>query len=461
MAGPAMLIPKWRATEIMKTKLHRALIAALLPASALLAPVGAQAEDLLDIYHMAAQSDPQLKAAAANLNAVTEGQQQAKSLYYPNISFGANITRNREETDAGSNSFFSSSTIYYNSQGYSLSLSQPIYRRDFLLQQDQSEALVSQAQAQYEAAAQALALKASQRYFDVLAAEDDLAFAVAEKEAISRQLEQTKQRFEVGLIAITDVHESQAAFDLAVASEIAARNQLAIAKEALREVTGELPSEVESLGEEMPLIGPEPARPDDWIARALEQNLDVLAAKAAVDAAREQMKLQQSNRSPAVDLVASHNYTDTGGLFGDRQSTSSAIGVQLSIPLYQGGAIPSRIRQAQAQLDQAKEGLEQQRRAVQRSTSEAFLNVQSNISRVKALKQALISTRSALDATEAGYEVGTRTTVDVLDARRNLYRAERDYARARYDYLLSTLALKQAAGMLMEEDLKQINAWLE
>ncbi len=443
----------------MKTKLlRRALIAILVPASALLMPVGAAAEDLLDIYRLAADSDPQLRAAAANSAAVTESQRQSDALYYPNITLGANITRNRDKTEGG---LFPSAPIYYTGQGYSLNLSQALYRRDFKLQSEQTAALSQQAQAQYEAAVQALVLRASERYFDLLAAQDNLAFAIAEKEAISRQLEQTKQRFEVGLIAITDVHESQAAYDLAVASEIGAQNQLATAHEALREVTGQLTTAVEQLGDKMELISPEPADVNEWVASALAQNYDLKAAKAAVTAARQQLKLQRANRSPNIDLVASHNYNDTGGVFGDRQSTSTAIGVQLSMPLYQGGAIPSRIRQAQHQLDQAKEALEQQRRAIHRATSDAYYNVQANISRVKALKQAVVSSESALEATEAGYEVGTRTTVDVLNVRRNLYRAQRDYARARYDYIISTLRLKQATGVLSEEDLAQINEWLQ
>ncbi len=445
--------------KINKIKpLRRVLIAALVPVSALLTPHGASAEDLVDIYRLASDSDPQLRAAAANNASVAESQRQSDALYYPNISFGANVARNRDETTGG---LFPSDPLYYTGKGYSLNLTQALYRRDFQLQKDQTAALSQQAQAQYQAAVQALALRASERYFDVLAAQDNLEFAIAEKEAISRQLEQTKQRFEVGLIAITDVHESQAAYDLAVASEIGAQNQLATAHEALREVTGQLTTAVDQLSDKMELISPEPADVSEWVAAALDQNYDLKAAEAAVAAARQQMKLQRANRSPNVDLVASHNYNDTGGVFGNRQSTSTSIGVQLNVPLYQGGAIASRIRQAQHQLDQAKDGLEQQRRAIHRATSDAYYNVQANISRVKALKQAVISSESALEATEAGYDVGTRTTVDVLNVRRNLYRAQRDYSRARYDYIISTLRLKQAAGILAESDLVQINAWLE
>ncbi len=441
----------------MKTKkLRRALLPLLLPVSALLA-MPAQGEDLMEIYRMAAENDPELRAAAASRAAVAEELRQSEALYGPSVSLGASYTRNRDESKGG---FFSSPPIYYTNKGISLNLSQAIYRKDLLSQKAQSEARLRQAEAQFAAAEQALALKAAERYFNVLAAQDNLEFALAEKEAISRQLEQTKQRFEVGLIAITDVHESQAAHDMAVAAEISAQNNLAMAHEALREVTGHITADVAPLSERIELISPEPADVEQWIERALESNLGIVAARAGVEAAHQQLELARAGRSPNLDLVASHNYADTGGLFGDRTSNSTVVGLQLSLPLYQGGGISARIRQARHGLEQAREELEKSRRQVQRATSDAYLTVLATISQVKALEQAVVSSTSALEATEAGYEVGTRTTVDVLNVRRNLYRAQRDYARARYDYILSTLRLKQAAGILGEEDLRRINGWL-
>ena len=418
----------------------------------------ATAENLLDAYRLAVDSDPQLRAAAANRAAVGEGRRQSQALYYPNINLSADASRNRQETDTD----LGSTTDNFTNLGYAVNLSQALYRRDYLVQLRQSDALLREAEAQYRTTEQGLMLRVAERYFDVLAAQDNLQFAQAEKEALNRQLDQTQQRFEVGLIAITDVHESQAAFDTAVASEIAAENQLAVSREALREVTGELPSELDILSDDMQLTPPTPANVTQWVEEALSSNFEVIAAEATVDAARQQRALQRADRYPDIDLVARHGFSDSGGGFnGDRETTDTSLGVQLSLPLYQGGGISSRIRQANDQLDQAMQGLEQQRRATQRLTSDAYLNVLSGISQVKAFKQALVSSISALEATEAGYEVGTRTTVDVVTNRRNMFRAQRDYARSRYDYLIATLALKQAAGLLSPTDLEHINQWLQ
>ena len=426
----------------------------LIAGSAVATP--ATAANLLDAYRLAVESDPQLRGAEANRAAVSEGRRQSQALYLPNVNFSADASRNRQNTDTDAGSITDNFTNF----GYAVNLSQALYRRDYLTQLRQSDALVREAEARYQTIWQGLILRVAERYFDVLAAQDNLEFANAEKEALNRQLEQTKQRFEVGLIAITDVHESQAAFDTAAASEIAAENLLAITREALREVTGELLQDLDLLSDEMQLLSPDPANIDDWIAEALNNSFDVIAAEAAVEAAREQRELQRSDRYPDVDLVARHSFNDTGGFFGDRETTDTAVGVQLSLPLYQGGGIASRIRQANDQLTQTKENLEQQRRATHRLTSDAYLNVLSGISQVKAFKQALVSSVSALEATEAGYEVGTRTTVDVVTNRRNMFRAQRDYARSRYDYIIATLALKQAAGLLGPADLEQINRWL-
>jgi len=439
-------------------KLHQRLISVLIPASALLLVNPAQAENLTEVYQLALENAPELRAALASKAAVNEGIDQSNALYRPNISFNAGYQFSADETDTSAGSISGD----YNTLSYSLNLSQPLYRHDYTLQKRQASIQAEQAEAQYNATQQALALNVAQRYFDTLAAQDSLAFAQAEKEAIKRQLEQTKQRFEVGLIAITDVHESQAAYDMAVASEIGAQVQQSVAQEALREIIGQdLTSTLAGLGENMKLIAPSPNNRDQWVATAQQKNFQLSAFQAAVRNAQQQLEQHRTHRRPTVDLVASHGYNDTGGGFlGERQSTSTSVGVQLNVPLYQGGAISSRVRQAQYQLDQAKENLEQQRRSVQRNASDAFLHVQANISRVNALEQAVLSSKSALAATEAGYDVGTRTTVDVLDVRRNLFRAQRDYARARYDYIIATLRLKQASGLLNAEDIQLINAWL-
>lgn len=413
------------------------------------------AEDLVDVYKMALKSDPILRAEQAAYDVATHRERQAKAQYLPNVKFSAS----RSETDLDNNITATSSD--YSTTAYSFSLRQALYRRDYITQLNQAEANTHQAEAKLSSARQALIVRVAERYFDVLAAQDSLEFARAEKDAIERQLEQTKQRFEVGLIAITDVHESQAAFDLATASKIVAQNQLSVSQQALREVTGQLPQSLFPLENMLELISPEPADINQWVESALQQSFDIIAAEAAVDAAREGLNQRRSGRHPTLDFVASHDHSDSdGGLFGGQDTDNTTLSLQLNVPLYLGGSIGAGIREGRAELNQARQGLEQQRRATQRQVSDAYLSVLASISRVKALNQAVTSSEIALKATEAGYDVGTRTTVDVLNVRRELFRAQRDYARAHYDYILASLALKNAAGLLGDEDVTRINGWL-
>ena len=284
----------------------------------------------------------------------------------------------------------------------------------------------------------------------------------ANKNANERQLEQTKQRFDVGLIAITDVHEAQAAYDLTVAQEIEAENQVSSAQEALSELTGQPHKGLANLTDKMELITPDPTNIESWSNTALQQNFALIAAEFAVKAAQEEVKLQRSGHYPTLDLTASHGYTDIGGgSLGARKTDDDTIGIELSVPLYRGGGVNSRVRQAIQLLEQAQDNLEQQRRATLRQSRDAYKNTLAAIKRVKAFNQAVISAQSALDATEAGLEVGTRTTVDVLNSRQELFLARQNYARSRYDYLLNTLQLKQAAGSLTLSDVQEINRWLK
>ncbi|MEQ6340108.1 MAG: TolC family outer membrane protein [Gammaproteobacteria bacterium] len=432
------------------------LIAMLLAVSS-----SAHAENLLDAYRLAADSDPQVKAAEAAWQAVGETRNQRLALFRPQLSLNSNLTRNRQEFLSGG--FFGrSGTFYSTNEGLTLNLNQPIYHRDYYVQLRQTDARTRQAEADYNAAQQALLLRVSERYFEVLAASDTVEFARAEKEAIGRQLEQMQRRFDVGLVAITDVNEAQARFDLAVSQEVDAQSRLSSNREALREVTGTLPESLRGLTEQIPLASPDPQNVETWVDTALKQNFQLISAQAATDVASQTIDLQRSGHYPVVDAVVSHGYSKfSGGAFGARETLDSAIGLQLSVPLYQGGAVNSRIREAQYRLNQAKETQEQQTRAASRQTRDSYLNVTSSISRVGALKQAVVSNQSALDATEAGMQVGTRTTIDVLNAQRDLFRAKRDLSRARYDYLINTLRLKQAAGMISLADLEQVNGWLK
>lgn len=431
----------------------------LLAASALLTG-GAGATTLSDIYRLAVDNDPQYRGTEAAYHATLETRTQSRALLLPSVNLTADRADNEQETIASTS--FTVGTREFDSSGYTLSLSQPLFNYDYFVQLRQSRASIGQAQAELSAAQQRLIVRVAERYFDTLAAVDGLEFARAEKSAIDRQLEQTRQRFDVGLIAITDVHEAQAAYDLVTAREILAENLLASQHEALAEITGQYHDQIAPLSAETPLITPEPADIDQWSDTALNQNFQLLAAEFAYQHARAEIKRQRAGHLPTLDLNASHTYSDTeGGNFGSNESETNAIELRLNMALFQGGATTSRTRQAERLAEQSRQAYEQQRRATLRQARDAYLSVVAEINRVGALGQAVVSAQSALDASEAGLEVGTRTTVDVLDTRRELFRARRDHARSRYDYILNTLRLKEAAGILTAADLDQVNGWLQ
>lgn len=412
-------------------------------------------DNLLDIYRLALESDPQLRAAQAAHMAALEAKPSSRASLLPNISLDANVRQNDADIKGGANTD-------YSSQGYSLNLLQPIYHRDYWVQLSQADTRIAQADAELEAAKQDLIKRVAQAYFDLLAAQDNLEFAQAEKEATSQQLHQTKQRFEVGLTAITDVHEAQAGYDTAVATVIAAQNQVDNAIEALHELTGQEHRDLVPVAEEIPLVTPEPADIDQWVDAALKQNLQLLAAQAASRTAEEEIKRRSAGHYPTFDLVASHSYSDNSDepTFGNER-TDNRIGVQLSLPIYSGGLTTSQTREARYLYNQAIENVETQRRSTIRQTREAYLAVVTGISQVQARKQALTSAETALEATQAGFDVGTRTAVDVLNSTRDRFLARQNYAVSRYDYIIATLALKLFSGTLSEADLAEVNGWLK
>jgi outer membrane protein len=438
------------------------LILALPVVFAALSPQWVHADDLQQVYALALEADPQLRAAEAARLAALEAKPQARAQLLPSIDAAASAARNRQDQDISGTTTFRSGTTYYDTAGYGLNLTQPVYHRDYFVQLQQADAQIAQAEAEFRSAEQDLIVRVAERYFDVLAAEDNLRFAQAEREAFGRQLEQSKKRFEVGLVAITDVHEAQAAYDQAVAQEIDAENQVDVAREALRAITGQYHEKLAPVQDPVPLIKPEPADIDQWIKTALGENLNLLAALAAAESARQEIERRRSGHYPTLDVVARHEFSDTGGgIFGSRETTDSSLGLELNVPIYQGGAISSQTQEARYLFQQATENVEQQRRGTINDTRAAYLSVLSGISRVEALKQGVVSAESALEATEAGFEVGTRTIVDVLISQRTLTQAQSNYARARYDYILTTLRLKQAAGTLAPADVEAVNQWLE
>ncbi|GMR16268.1 MAG: outer membrane channel protein TolC [Gammaproteobacteria bacterium] len=418
------------------------------------------ADDLISVYQAAIQNDPQFRGAQAEYRAQLESKTQSIAAFLPTISLSANYTENKEELTGGA--FLIPGTYNSTDKGYNLNLTQPLYRHENYIGLHQADAQVAQAKAIFKDASQNLILRIATQYFAILAAEDDLVFAIAERKAIKQQLVQTQQRFNVGLIAITDVHEAQARYDQSVARAIVAENTLLISRENLREITAKEHSELASLTTIHPLVKPVPADIKQWLKTAATENALLIASQKAMDIAREEVSRQRAGHYPTLDLIANRSYNDfSGGSFGQRQRDNTSVSLQLTIPFYQGGLINSRTRAAAFRLEQAREKLEQQRRATERQTRSAYLNVIANISQVKALKQALASSSIALEATQAGFEVGTRTAVDVLNSQRELYRARRDYAQARYNYVLETLSLKLAAGTLSVVDLEKLNPWLK
>ena len=449
-----------RPTQTYTTLLLRSLV--------LCAGIGqmAQAADLVEVYQKALTGDPQFRQVAANKRAILEERPQAMANLLPQINLSADIAGTSSER-TGSNSigfdsnrsFVDLSRSNSDTNGYNLNLSQPVFHGDRYLRLRQADNSIKQADAELSAAQINLALRVSTAYFNVLAAVDNLGYAEAEKRSLSQQLEQAKQRFDVGLTAVTDVQEAQAGYDRAVADEIRATNEIDNAREALREITGEYLPDLEVLDESIPMVSPEPADIESWANNAMSNNLDVIAALHTVDIARDEIKVQQAGHLPTVDLTArrSYNKSDTSEV---SENTTNTIGLELNMPLYSGGAVSSRTRASRERLQQQLEGLELIRRQAHRQARESYLGVMSGISQIKALQQAVVSSEVALDATRAGFEVGTRTAVDVVQSERALFQAKRDLSRARYDYIINTLNLKEAAGVLTIDDIEQINQWL-
>lgn len=416
-----------------------------------------EATGLLEIYQQARNTNPQLAAADANLKAVEQLHSQGIAGLLPVIDLTANLNR-QDFNNLGTGT----PTRHSTNKTASLNLLQPLFRRDLWIQLKQADSQIAQAQAEYAAADQDLIVAIAERYFNILGAQDNLTFATAEKEAIARELDQARQRFEVGLIAITDVHEAQARYDLAVSQEIQAISQLAGSKDALRETAGIHYDTLALLKDEIPLETPEPATPDLWVEQALQQNLSVLAAQAAAETARQEMRRQRAGHLPTLDLNASYNYQDNnfGGIAPIKRE-DTLVGLRLNVPLYQGGGVVSRSREARHRFTQTSEQLNQATRNAELETRNAFRGIQTDLAQIRALAQSLVSTQTAVDAAEAGFEVGTRTVVDVLNAQREFFRAKFNYAQARYLYLVDQLKLKRAAGNLGQADIERISGYLQ
>ena len=449
-------------------------------ALALLAlPPAAPAKDLIGVFEDALQNDPVIRQADANRLAARESKPQALAALLPQLNGTAGITRDHAsgfesqifevQNSSGANQLVVARTadqIDNTIQQWSLNLRQNVFSWSNWMALRAASKEVAQAEANYAAAEQQLILRVSQAYFAVLTAYDTLQADQTSLEAISRQLDQANKRFEVGLIAITDVEDAKAARDSAASTVIAAKRTLATSEDQLQEITGQKYDALAKPGPDMPLNNPEPADQDRWVNISLEQNLTLISSRLQADIARENVRVAQGGHLPTLDLVAgrSWNYTSSDQVFDgtpfsnvDSKVNDRQIGLQFTLPIYSGGFTQSKVRQAQYQWIAAKEGVVQSSRATERQARDAYLGVISGIARVQALRQAVESNQTSLKATEAGYEVGTRTSVDVLNARRLLVAAQTNYASARYDYIVSVLQLRLAAGNLDRTQLTELN----
>ncbi|BBA34106.1 type I secretion outer membrane protein, TolC family [Methylocaldum marinum] len=428
----------------------------------LLAATDASAQDLLQTLELALQHDPRLRQAEATRNATLEARPQSVARLLPSLSLTGELNRNSvlSKFEESVLAFIAGGrNIGFWDSSASINLTQPIYHHDYWVQLSQADNQIAEAEANYAAEQQDLMLRASRAYFEVLFARDSRDFALAEQRAIERQLEQAKARFEVGLIAITDVHEAQAGYDQARANLIQAENQVDNAREALQEIIGEYDVDLAALIEEIPLKGPEPENIENWSDLAQQSNLNIVAAENRSQVAKKDIDLQFAGHLPTLDLVGSAGFTDTNRTRGI-PTEYQVIGMRVNVPMFAGGGVNSRVRQARYQYEAAQENLDGVRRSVKRQVKDAYRGILSAISQVQALEAAVVSAQSAVEASEAGLEVGTRTMVDVLTEQRNLFRTKRDYARARYDYIINSLSLKQAAGTLNPADLAIVNQWL-
>lgn len=427
-------------------------------------PVSLQAQPLklMDVYQQALAHDASLASALSANRAAQEIIEQGKALYRPTVNFNA-------ETNALKSSFHYLSTSstdrsQFENYRYGVDARQPIFRQQNLIQIDQAGTQVSIADKQLNVAQQALMLRTTQAYFDVLMAQDRIDLIVAQKTAIAAQLAQAQANFDLGSATITDANEAQARYDLAAAQEIAALNEFEIAKHAVQAITGQLPQRLASVKPQLKAneIGLSMAT---WQELAMLNNLNIQIQQDTAKLAEQEIARNQAGHLPTLDAVASYTSSYANGTvsrFGaGNELQVGSIGLQLQIPLYEGGAVSSRVRQAVLNKQKALDDLDLVRRQTELDTQRAYLNLSSSIAQLKAFDQAILSSQSQLDATQLGYQVGVRTSVDVLNAQQQLFSAKRDALQARYNYLTNIIRLKTATGIVAAADLVDINQQLE
>jgi outer membrane protein len=419
-------------------------------------------QSLLDIYNQALAHDPTLASALSANKAAQEIIEQGKALYRPVVNFIAGVNASRTEINySGTGIPFRGGVQSFEGYNYGVEARQPIYRKQNLVQIEQAKTQVSLADKQLYLSQQTLILRTTQAYFDMLIAQDKITLLNAQKAAILSQLEQAKAYFEAGTATITDVNEAQARYDLIVAQALGSSNDYEIAKRALQAITGEIPQALATVKADIkPNILKESM--EQWLEVAMQNNLTIQIQQDSAKFSAQEIEHANAGHLPTLDAVASYNDTYANGSyygFGSNLSTAT-IGVQLQVPLYQGGATSSRVRQAVMNKQKAEDDVDIARRQTELDTQRSYLNLSTSIAQVKAYEQALRSSQSQMDSTSTGYDVGVRTSVDVLNAQQQLFAAKRDLLQVRYTYLVNIIRLKAASGVLTEADLADINQQL-
>tara|TARA_R110000824_G_scaffold43078_5_gene126258 strand:- start:34541 stop:36013 length:1473 start_codon:yes stop_codon:yes gene_type:complete len=431
----------------------------------------AQAADLLTITRDALDNNAALASARSEYLAVEAGRDIARSGLLPQINATGNVAHNQQYesqsssrvgtgTGGGAGDFSSTSDDRYNTLSLSLEATQALYDEVTRREVTQAERQIDQQVYLLAATEQQLLIDTASAYFDILRAHEVLEARFAQERAIGRQLEQAGEQFEVGLIAITEVEEARATFDQSRADRIAAESNLQVAFEALEQLTGQRYASIEALGDSMPIALPEPSSRDYWVEQALELNPQVLAQQAGIEVSRSGVEIARAGGLPTLQAFGNYQYGDSDIDNTTGNDSSSQVGLSANVPIYTGGRTSASIRQGTYQLESSQYDFESQRRSSIQQVRSLYTQVSNDVETVEARQQAIVSNQSALEATRAGYEVGTRNIVDVLNAEQNLYNAIANYAEARYDYVVNLLSLRQQAGLLDVEAIQEVNAWL-
>ena len=417
-----------------------------------------QAANLIDIFDQAVKNDAVILAARAQFRADSEVVPQSRAALLPNFDLTANTQTIDRETSGGVQLL----KERFNSNGYAAQLTQPLFRADRWFTLNAAKASKKQAFAIYEEAKQELMLRVATAYFNILRSQDNLTAAVSRETAFRQQLEQANERFKVGLIAATDVYEAQAGFDLAKVERISSQEARNNSYNALQRLTNQTYADIDLLDQSMPVQGPSPSPLNNWIDSALTNNYQLAAQKYQREAAKQQVRAEKSGHLPTLDAKATYRHFEEGGTsFLGNESDTKTFALELTLPLFEGGNRNSKVREAHYRHEQAKQDYEDTYRQIREQIQSQHRTVTTDVLLIQARQAAVKSTESAMEATEGGYEVGTRNIVDVLQSQNNTFNARRDYSNALYDYIINLLTLKRLAGTLTQMDLQEFNSWLK